>query len=227
LAGPTAVEGRWFAWRLLGGNNRELGRSAFAFASVTVCRESASAARDGAVRPIVSLSADVAKAMWRWRLDAESGPIAVSSRLYLRQRECQYSLTQFLSGLSVAQLWGDPDDEQSRRIGDGGAGAQTVLPSLEIDLRDSDTASGTLAAIPQVEGGEEAHTPAESRSRFLASGRSVLSGLPQRPLNQSAEALPVLGGRTTRARLDAELARRRRQLAARPPAQSGPRAVAT
>jgi hypothetical protein len=39
---------------------------------------------------------------WSWFVECEGEVLAVSGRAYLRQRECQYSLWQFLAAAAVA-----------------------------------------------------------------------------------------------------------------------------
>jgi len=39
---------------------------------------------------------------WIWSVEYEGEVLAVSGRAYLRQRECQYSLWQFLAAAAVA-----------------------------------------------------------------------------------------------------------------------------
>lgn len=96
VQGGGDADRAWTAWRLLGGNNRELGRSAEAFPDV--------AAAVAAIATLRSRFADLAathqtdeRGRWRWRLTADDVAVVVSSRAYLRQRESHYSLAQFLA----------------------------------------------------------------------------------------------------------------------------------
>lgn len=97
VAGEHAV-----AWRLLGANNRELGRSAAVFHDEDSCWS--------AVRQLVThvaalrtgLTQDVTTGQWTWRLDAPGGALARSGRGYARQRECRYALDAFRTTAPVA-----------------------------------------------------------------------------------------------------------------------------
>lgn len=92
------------AWMLLSPNNRRLGRSDLTYDSYLECRNDA-----------VRLSQDYAKieartitvdstGQWIWRADLDGIAVAVSSRSYLRARECTYSLDRFLEALPRAQI---------------------------------------------------------------------------------------------------------------------------
>ncbi|MFD0638861.1 hypothetical protein [Catenulispora yoronensis] len=41
---------------------------------------------------------------WSWTVECDGELLAVSGRAYLRQRECQYSLWQFLAAAEVATV---------------------------------------------------------------------------------------------------------------------------
>lgn len=91
-------------WRLLGGNNRELGRSAHVYPLELVAQE------------ITRLQAGVAhigltvsptpRGTWYWTATLGSQKVAMSSRSYGRQRECRYNAEQFLRALPVADFHG-------------------------------------------------------------------------------------------------------------------------
>jgi hypothetical protein len=85
------------SWRLLGGNNRELGRSAQVFGGLEACHLSALAIqrRVGAATP--ELRSEAATGRWTWQLRLDGEPVAVAGRAYLRLRECQYNLAQFIA----------------------------------------------------------------------------------------------------------------------------------
>jgi hypothetical protein len=85
------------SWRLLGGNNRELGRSARVFSGLEACHLAALDVqlRVSAATPELRSEAKTGKWTWQLRLDGE--PVAIAGRSYLRLRECQYNLAQFIS----------------------------------------------------------------------------------------------------------------------------------
>jgi hypothetical protein len=102
-----APDGPWYAWRLLGRNNRELGRSPRVFGTAREC-----VAAIGALRArVAELEAVVvvdAVGMWGWRAELDGTPVAVASRPYYRQRESRYSLQQFLAEVAGAEVPPEP-----------------------------------------------------------------------------------------------------------------------
>jgi len=97
-----ALDGEWVAWRVVGSNHRELGRSAVVFANADAAREGIAAVRSG-----VELAVAVTEAlcgMWGWQLHIEGAPAVVSSRLYQRARDCADSLATAVAGIKVAEL---------------------------------------------------------------------------------------------------------------------------
>ena len=119
VVGGAAANGSWFAWRLLGGNNRELGRSAQVHPSPAACRDAAVEVRNRIAALTSVLATDARQGQWRWRLDDADAAVAVSSRLYLRQRECTYNLAQFIAGAPIAELWGGDGDDGEPMPADG------------------------------------------------------------------------------------------------------------
>jgi hypothetical protein len=96
LVGHVAPDGGWAAWRLLGANNRELGRSPEVFADPAACLADLRAVCPTWTLASPVLAIDTRTNLWRWRLQRDDRSVAVSARAYLRQRECQYSLAHFL-----------------------------------------------------------------------------------------------------------------------------------
>ncbi len=96
------IEAAMLAWRLLGANNRELGRSVGVY-PLGQAREQ-----------ILALQADAGRltnAMvladgggWIWRVSLDGALVATAARSYHRQRECHYSTLQFLAALPVAAI---------------------------------------------------------------------------------------------------------------------------
>jgi hypothetical protein len=85
----------WVAWRLVGANNRELGRSSQTYADLIECSESVARLRQAVLVAQAAVSVDPSTGCWYWRLDVQGVPIASAGRVYQRQRECLYSLEQF------------------------------------------------------------------------------------------------------------------------------------
>jgi hypothetical protein len=93
------------SWRLLGANNRELGRSAgtTGFPDVDSCRAAVRRLVDGLPGATASIvSAGAGAAAWTWRLEIGGRTVAAAGRSYLRNRECRYSLAHFLAAAPQA-----------------------------------------------------------------------------------------------------------------------------
>lgn len=97
LIGDTLPDGTWFAWRLLGGNNRELGRAPAVHAGEAECLAGVEALRERLADAALGMVADADHLSWRWRLTHDGQVLAVSGRSYQRHRECHYSAALFRS----------------------------------------------------------------------------------------------------------------------------------
>jgi len=96
-AGPgQAAADPWF-WRLVGANHRGLGRMAPAGGGPAGCCEALDVLRAGLDRAVTRVKPAASADAWGWVLEIDGVPTAVSGRSYMRQRECQYSLAQFLA----------------------------------------------------------------------------------------------------------------------------------
>lgn len=99
--GWAAASQPCFVWRLVGPNNRELGRSAQAYTDPAACRAGISFLR----RQLDHLEARVwcdDSTRWLWRLDLNGTPVANSARAYMRRREAVFNLEQFLAAVPGA-----------------------------------------------------------------------------------------------------------------------------
>ncbi|MGN9911045.1 hypothetical protein ACTMTJ_26155 [Phytohabitans sp. LJ34] len=97
-------EGEGILWMLVSPNNRPLGRGTTYHATYGACRQSvldlqANYERAKPVETTVDLTGQ-----WTWRIDLDGEPVAVSSRSYLRARECTYNLERFLEAVPSAQV---------------------------------------------------------------------------------------------------------------------------
>ena len=102
--GPDERAVALFRWRLLSGNNRQLGRSAELFAGVAEARRAATTIRDGAgslEQYVVRLMAPV---RWAWSLMLDEIVVAVSGRVYEGERTAMHALDLFLSAVVTAPL---------------------------------------------------------------------------------------------------------------------------
>lgn len=89
-------------WRLLGANNRELGRAAQFFVDERACRQGVTMLRHRLPALQSAMWCDDT-GRWAWRLEDQKRPVAIAGRAYLRQREAVYNLEQFLAAVPVAR----------------------------------------------------------------------------------------------------------------------------
>ena len=78
-------------WRLLGANNRELGRSALA-----------SPDAESALSGDAHIVHDPRTGHWAWHLDDDGEVVATSGRGFRHERECRYNLEQFREAAPTA-----------------------------------------------------------------------------------------------------------------------------
>lgn len=91
------------SWRLLGANNRELGRSAATFPDLDSCLAAVRELVDGIAAATPSISSVRERTgTWNWRLSLGDRAVAVAGRPYLRHRECTYNLAHFLAAVPEA-----------------------------------------------------------------------------------------------------------------------------
>ena len=103
-------------WMLVSPNNRPLGCASQFFPSYESCRESVQFLRDQHGRLTGMATAVEEKGRWAWRVDVDGQTVAVSSRTYLRQQECDYNLRRFLEAVPVARLVTLVRNVRSRRL---------------------------------------------------------------------------------------------------------------
>jgi hypothetical protein len=112
-SGPTVTRRpAGFGWRLVGGNNHELGRSVAPTATVEDCRAGVLRLKDGVEALTGRVRRGTAEAAWVWVVELDGVPAAVSGRAYQRQRECRYALNHFLAAIPLAGIrrdWQAPD----------------------------------------------------------------------------------------------------------------------
>jgi len=99
----TATTGReGVGWRLLGSNNRELGRSATSFADAESALVAIGRARQLASEGEAHIVHDPRTGLWSWHLDGDSATAATSGRGFRYERECRYNLEQFREAAPTA-----------------------------------------------------------------------------------------------------------------------------
>jgi hypothetical protein len=101
LVGP---DGSWFGWRLAAANNRELGRSASVFADLGSCRLAVARLSSSIDSTVPATTIDDVTGLRAWQLSLDGELVAVSARRYHRQRECLYSLANFLEAVRIARV---------------------------------------------------------------------------------------------------------------------------
>ncbi len=100
LLGP--VGSGLVGWRLLGGNNRELGRSATVYPNAEAAATSVARVKRQAAEATSRFTLDRASGTWSWSLDLNGEVVAISGRGFRRERECRYNLEQFRIGAPSA-----------------------------------------------------------------------------------------------------------------------------
>ena len=103
-----AVPIRAAAWRLIGGNNRDLGCSPAQFEDVRTSRLAVLELRSRIADAVPVITIEPRSSEWTWRLDLDGRAVARSARGYLRHRECLYNVSHFLGSVPVAALPGEP-----------------------------------------------------------------------------------------------------------------------
>jgi hypothetical protein len=92
-------------WRLLGSNNRELGRAARAYADAETALGAVAAVRRMAVDGAARIARSTTATPWAWHLeDAEGVVVATSGRGFRHERECRYNLEQFRAAAPYAAV---------------------------------------------------------------------------------------------------------------------------
>ncbi|MFI7209869.1 hypothetical protein ACIBP4_07215 [Micromonospora maritima] len=91
-------------WMLVSPNNRPLGRGPVYHEAYARCRESVLALQANVDRIVPVEGTVPASGQWDWRIELDQVSVAVSSRSYLRARECRYNLERFLEALPQAEV---------------------------------------------------------------------------------------------------------------------------
>jgi hypothetical protein len=110
LCGPASVHprrmgwpagsishGEWYAWRLIGTNNHELGRSAVSSGSYESALAAFDELRDGLDRAVQLPVAERPTGRWGWRLELDGAPVAVSGRWYQRDKLSLLGAAKFVA----------------------------------------------------------------------------------------------------------------------------------
>ena len=109
-------------WRLLGANNRELGRSAYVYTDTADALLAVQALRATAALLTMNQERDAA-GQWRWWAALDGTLVAVSGRGFRRAQDCLLNEEQFVAALRRRS------DPRSRRNPIDGAGDVTLRNS--------------------------------------------------------------------------------------------------
>ena len=87
-------------WRLLSGNNRDLGRAATGFADPAACLAAVQRLREMLHSAVVTVGSPDGRGRWTWRVRLDDAEVAISSRAYQRRVQAEAACRVFL-GLAV------------------------------------------------------------------------------------------------------------------------------
>lgn len=87
---------------MVGANSWELARSARVFPNIAACERAIEALVEGIARGQTVIAQASGTGAWSWDLLIDGAPVAVASRLYGLERECDYALRAFLKAVSIA-----------------------------------------------------------------------------------------------------------------------------
>jgi hypothetical protein len=93
LSGATGGGG--VGWRLLGSNNRELGRSAASYPDAEAALDAIRVVRELVATGQAHIVHDPGSGLWAWHLVDDEVLVANSGRGFRHERECRYNLEQF------------------------------------------------------------------------------------------------------------------------------------
>lgn len=99
--------GTEYLWRLVAGNNRQLGRSPGTYTDLAECRAGVDRLVEALPQLVPVLAPGSSAGAWAWHLvlpgvEGERSVLAVSSRSFERQRENRYSIESFREAARVA-----------------------------------------------------------------------------------------------------------------------------
>jgi hypothetical protein len=94
----------WYAWRLIGTNNHELGRSALSFPSYRLALDAFAELTVGLDRLVPLAVRDRPTGRWGWRLELDGVAVAASGRWYKRDQDSRLGAAKFLELSAEAEL---------------------------------------------------------------------------------------------------------------------------
>lgn len=93
---------RGILWTLVSPNNRPLGRAPQEFGSYADCLVAVRLLQAASEKLRLVETTAERTGQWTWRAELDGRVVAVSSRSYLRTRECAYNIERFREALPVA-----------------------------------------------------------------------------------------------------------------------------
>jgi hypothetical protein len=95
------------AWRLVGSNNRELGRSSHVYPDLAACKVAVTFLQAHIDEAERLLATNNDTGLWLWRLNIGDQWMAAAGRSYQRRRECLYNVLRFVAAAPTAVLSSD------------------------------------------------------------------------------------------------------------------------
>jgi hypothetical protein len=92
-----------FAWRMVAGNNRPIGRSPVAYPSLPASVAATAALRRDAELLEGTVVFDATKGEWRWIVTLAGTSVAVCVYPYARRVECARAMRQFIEAVRTAE----------------------------------------------------------------------------------------------------------------------------
>lgn len=91
-------------WMLISSNNRPLGIADHSFVTYAECRAEVARLINTHDRAKAHILTDDITGQWIWWMEVDGRQVAISSRSYLRARECSYNLERFLEAVPLADV---------------------------------------------------------------------------------------------------------------------------
>ena len=94
---------RWYAWRLMTANNRELARSVFRFTDPDLCRQAAREVQAGSARLVLGTYSDPVTGDFSWRGELDGRPVAAGKH-YEQEQTARHAAQRFLDAVAEAEI---------------------------------------------------------------------------------------------------------------------------
>ena len=137
------------AWRLVGSNNRELGRSSHVYPDLTACKAAVTFLQAHIDETESLLATNNDTGLWLWRLNIGDQWMAAAGRSYQRRRECLYNVLRFVAAAPTAVLSSDVLGRSRGHDPHRAARGWSELTATHIDLTEpAGQQTRTSAPIP-------------------------------------------------------------------------------